>query len=97
MTAKEQIGAFTFIWKKCTKNFFRNLCSAGIVFEHSKELWRDKNGEFIEIEEQPIFYRVNNELLIPDHLNIVNKIGSNTTQSKDGQVGGQAYLSVVDG
>jgi hypothetical protein len=59
LTAKEQIGVITFIWKKCTKNFFRNLCSAGIVCEHSEELWRDKNGEFIEIEEQPIFCRVN--------------------------------------
>jgi len=37
------------------------------------------------------------ELIHPDHFIFVNQVGNNTTQAKDGQVGGQTYLCSKDG
>jgi hypothetical protein len=78
------------------QEIYQNLCSAGITYKHPEALWRDKNGEVVEVQEQAFGCKSEFELIHPDHLIFVNEVGSNTLQAKDGQVGGQTYLLSVD-
>jgi len=75
----------------------QNLCSAGIACKHSEAVWRNKDGGVVEEQEQAFGCKSEYELIHPDHLIFVDEVGSNTSQAKDGQVGGQTYLCSVDG
>jgi hypothetical protein len=76
---------------------YKNLHSAGIACEHPEALWRDKNGDVVEEKEQAFGCKSKYEVVHPDHLIFVDEVGSNTSQTKDGQVGGETYLCAVDG
>jgi hypothetical protein len=51
----------------------------------------------VELEEQAFGLKSPYELIHPDWLLFVDEVGSNTSQAKDGNVGGQFYLCSVDG
>jgi len=79
------------------QEIYQNLCSARIACKHSEAVWRNKDGEVVEQQEQAFGCKSEYELIHPDHLIFVDEVGSNTSQAKDGQVGGQTYLCSVDG
>jgi hypothetical protein len=79
------------------QEIYKNLCSAGIACEHPEAQWRDKNGEIVETEEQAFGCKSQYELIHQGHLIFVDEVGNNTSQAKDGQVGGQTYLCSKDG
>jgi hypothetical protein len=79
------------------EEIYKNLCLAGLACEHPEPVWRDKNGEAVESEEQAFGCKSQFELIHPDHLIFVDEVGSNTSQTKDGNVGGQTFLCTADG
>jgi hypothetical protein len=79
------------------QEIYKNLCSAGLACEHPEPLWRDENGEVVETEEKAFGCKSKYELIHADHLIFVDEVGSNTSQAKDGQVGGQTYLCSAEG
>jgi hypothetical protein len=79
------------------QEIYKSLCSAGIACEHPEAQWRDKNGEVVETEEQAFGCKSQYELIHLGHLIFVDEVGNNTSQAKDGQVGGQTYLCSKDG
>jgi len=76
---------------------YKNLCSAGIACEHPEAQWRDSNGDVVETEDEAFGCKTRYELIHPDHFIFVDEVGNNTSQAKDGQVGGQTYLCSKDG
>jgi hypothetical protein len=60
-------------------------------------LWRNEKGEVVEEEEKAFGMKSKYELIHPDWLLFVDKVGSNMSQSKDGRIGGQNYLCSIDG
>jgi hypothetical protein len=78
------------------EEIYGNLCSAGFACKHPEPLWRDENGKVIT-EEKAYELASQYELIYPDWLLFVDECGSNTSQSKDGQVGRQVFLCSKDG
>jgi hypothetical protein len=78
------------------QEIYKILCSTGIACKHPEALWRDKNGEVVEVQEQAFGCKSEFELIHPGHLIFVDEVGSNTSQTKDRQIGGQTYLCSVD-
>ena len=76
---------------------YKDFCNGGIAVEHPEPLWRNEKGEVVELEEQAFGLKSPYELIHPDWLLFVDEVGSNTSQAKDGNVGGQLYLCTVDG
>ncbi len=66
------------------QEIYQNLCSAEITCKHPEALWRDKNGEVVEIQEQAFGCKSEFELIHSDHLIFVYKDSSKTLQAKDG-------------
>jgi len=79
------------------QEIYKNLCSSGIACKHPEAQWRDKNGDVVETEEEAFGCKTRYELIHLDHFIFVNKVGNNTSQAKDGQVGGKTYLCSKDG
>ncbi len=75
----------------------QNLCTVGMACEHPEPVWRDENGKVVESKEEAFGCKSEFELIHPEHLIFVDEVGSNTFQTKDGQVGGQTYLCTADG
>jgi hypothetical protein len=82
--------------KEMYEEIYRDLFSAGLAIEHPEALWLNEKGEVVELEEQAFGIKSKFELIHPDWLIFVDEVGSNTSQVKDGQVGGQLYLCCVD-
>jgi len=78
------------------EEIYKNLCGAGLACKHPEPLWRDENGEVVT-EEKAYGLASKDELIHPDWLLFVDECSSNTSQSKDGQVGGQVFLCSKDG
>jgi hypothetical protein len=76
---------------------YKDFCCGGIAVEHPEPVWRNEAGEVVESEEQAFGLKSKYELIHPDWLLFVDEVGSNTSQAKDGNVGGQLYLCSVDG
>jgi hypothetical protein len=76
---------------------YKDFCCGGIAVEHPEPVWRNEKGEVVESEEQAFGLKSAYELIHPDWLLFVDEVGSNTSQAKDGNVGGQLYLCSVDG
>jgi hypothetical protein len=82
---------------KCMRKFTRICALLGLPVSKPEPVWRDKNGEMVESEEQAFGCKSQFELIHLDHLIFVDKVGSNTSQTKDGNVGGQTFLCTADG
>ncbi len=79
------------------EEIYQNLCSACLACKHPEPLWRNKNGDVTESEKNVFGLASKYELIHPDWLLFVDECGSNTSQTKDGNVGGQLYLCTIDG
>lgn len=56
---------------------YKKLCSTVIAYEHPGPVWRDKNGEGVESEEQAFRCKSEFELIHAAHLIFVDEVGSN--------------------
>jgi len=82
--------------KEMYDEIYNNLCLAGHAVEHPEPVWRDESGTIVESEEKAFGVKSKYELINPDWVLFVDECGSNTSQAKDGQVGGQLYLCASD-
>jgi hypothetical protein len=76
---------------------YQNLCKANLACEHPEPKCRNKSEEMVESEEHAFCCKSKHELILPDCLLFVDEYGTNTPQTKDGQVFGQLYLCSVEG
>jgi len=75
------------------QEIYKDFCSAGVACEHPEPLWWNEKGEIMEKEDEAFGCKSQYELIHPEWVLFVEECGSNTSQAKDGQVGGQTYLS----
>jgi hypothetical protein len=71
---------------------YKDFCSAGGACEHPEPAWRNENVDIVEKEEEAFGCKSQFELIHPEWVLFIDECGSNTLQTKDGQVGGQTYL-----
>jgi hypothetical protein len=71
---------------------YKDFCSAGVACENPEPVWRNENGDIVKKEEEAFGCKSQFELIHPEWVLFVDECGSNTSQTKDGQVGGQTYL-----
>ncbi len=83
--------------EKMYNDIYKDLCSTGLACEHPESLWRNKEGEIVEREEEAFGLKSKFELICPDWLFFVDECGCNTSQAKDGVVGDQTYLCSITG
>jgi hypothetical protein len=75
---------------------YNSLVTAGRAVKHDEPVWRSAVGDIVPKE---ITFECKSmfELIHPEWLVFVNEVGSNTSQTKDGNVGGQTYLCTKEG
>jgi hypothetical protein len=71
---------------------YSHLVEEGLAVKHPEPTWRDGNGDVVVEERLAFGLKSSFELIHPDWLIFVDEVGSNTSQTKDGQVGGQKFL-----
>jgi hypothetical protein len=76
---------------------YSHLVSTGLAIKHDKPVWRNEAGEVVSCEIDAFGMKSAYELIHPEWLVFVDEVGSNTSQSKDGAIGGQTYLCTKDG
>jgi len=76
---------------------YANLVEGGLAVKHDEAVWRNAAGEIITDESEACGLKSCYELIHPSWLVFVDEVGSNTSQAKDGAVGGQTYLCSKDG
>jgi len=76
---------------------YSHLVASGLAVKHEKDLYRDENGNVVASEEEAMGLKSPFELIHPEMLVFVDEVGSNTSQAKDGAIGGQTYLCSKDG
>jgi len=82
--------------KEMYTEVYSHLVESGLAVKHSEPVWRNKEGEVVE-KEQAVGLQSEYELIHPEWLVFVDEVGSNTSQTKDGHVGGETYLCAADG
>jgi len=70
---------------------YNSLVTAGLAVKHNEPVWRSAAGDIVP-EEIAFGCKSAFELIHPEWLVFVDEAGSNTSQTKDGNVGGQTYL-----
>jgi len=70
---------------------------AGITEELPEPVWMDLHGNIVDSEEKAFGEKVTHLLKHPDHLIMVDEVGSNTNQKHDGNVGGEKLLKPKGG
>ncbi len=75
---------------------YSQLVESGLAVKHNEAVFRDENGCVVEDEESAVGLKSPYELIHPEWLIFVDEVGSNTAQTKDGQVGGQLFLCGKD-
>jgi len=76
---------------------YSHLVTSGLAVKHDEAVWRNAAGEVVLCEEDACGMKSCFELIHPEWLVFVDEVGSNTSQAKDGAVGGQTYLCTKDG
>jgi hypothetical protein len=76
---------------------YSHLVSAGVAVKHEAPVWRNTTGEVVTCEKEALGLQSAYELVHPEWLVFVDEVGSNTSQVKDGAIGGQTYLCAKDG
>ena len=76
---------------------YSHLVTAGLAVKHDEAVWRNEAGEVVLCKEDACGMKSCFELIHPEWLVFVDEVGSNTSQAKDGAVGGQTYLCTKDG
>jgi hypothetical protein len=73
------------------------LVASGLAVKHETSYCRNDGGEIVELENDAFGCQSSYELIHPDWLVFVDDVGNNTSQAKDGNVGGQTFLCGKDG
>ena len=64
--------------------------------KHDDAVWQNAAGDVVP-ENESLGCQSAYELIHPEWLVFVDEVGSNTSQTKDGRVGGQTYLCMKEG
>jgi len=75
---------------------YSSLVKAGLAVKHDELVWRNAAGDIVA-KEEALGHKSAYELIHPEMLVFVDEVGSNTSQTKDGHVGGQTYLCTKEG
>jgi hypothetical protein len=76
---------------------YSQLVEVGLAVQHPEPVWHDKDGNVVDEEHLAVGLKSRFELIHPDWLIFVDEVGCNTSQTKDGQVGGEKFLCTADG
>jgi len=76
---------------------YEAMVAAGIASKFDDPAWFDKLGNIVEDEENCFGLKSKYYLLRPDKLLFVDEVGSNTSQAKDGNIGGEKFLCLSGG
>jgi hypothetical protein len=76
---------------------YSHLVTSGLAVKHAEPVWRNETGDVVPCEKDAFGLKSAYELIHPEWLVFVDEVGSNTSQAKDGAVGGQTYLCTKDG
>jgi hypothetical protein len=76
---------------------YSHLVTSGLAVKHAEPVWRNETGDVVPCEKDAFGLKSAYELIHPEWLVFVDEVGSNTSQAKDGAVGGQTYLCTRDG
>lgn len=71
---------------------YEAMVSAGIASKLDAPVWFDKSGNIVEHEENGFGLQSKYYVLKPDKLLFVDEVGNNTSQAKDGNIGGEKFL-----
>ena len=73
-------------------DIYKEMVMGKIAEELEQEVWFDKEGDVVETEGEAFGLQTKYKLTRPDKLLFVDEVGSNTSQAKDGQIGGEKFL-----
>jgi hypothetical protein len=76
---------------------YSQLVEVGLAVRHPEPVWHYKDGNVVDEEHLAVGLKYAFELIHPDWLIFVDEVGCNTSQTKDGQVGGEKFLCAADG
>jgi hypothetical protein len=76
---------------------YESMVEAGIAVKHNEKVWRSANGDVVKTEAEAVGVQSEFEFIHPDLLLFVDEVGSNTSQTKDGQVGKNLCAMSMDG
>jgi hypothetical protein len=82
--------------KEMYDEVYTSLVNCGLAVKHDTPMWRNNEGEVVN-EEDAVGCQSEFELIHPSWLVFVDEVGSNTSQVKDGNVGGEKYLCTKQG
>ena len=74
----------------------KEMMSEGVAKKPNKQ-WYTKEWIVVDNEQEGIGLEIEYELIRTHRLMFVNEVGSNTSQAKDGNVGGEKFLSISGG
>ena len=73
---------------------YKEMVKGGIAEELDEEVWLNKEGHTVATEEESFGMKTKYMLKHPGKLLFVDEVGSNTSQAKYGQIGGEKLLTV---
>jgi hypothetical protein len=76
---------------------YSHLVTAGLAVKHEAPVWWDDTGKIVICEKEALGLQSAYRLLHPEWLVFVDEVGSNTSQVKDGAIGGQTYFCWKEG
>ena len=68
---------------------YKEMVAGGIAVELPNKEWLNKEGVVVLEEKDALGLQTKYNLIRPDRLLFVDEVGSNTSQTKDGNVGGR--------
>ena len=77
-------------FKTMYNEIYEQMVEKGIAIKLLQKRFLSKGGEVVENEEEAFGLPTEYELIRPDRLIFVDEVGSNTLQTKDGNVGGRS-------
>ena len=75
---------------------YNQMVLGGITHKLDVPVWLNKEGQIVEYEEEAFSLQIEFMLLHPNKLLFVDEVGSNTSQAKDGNIGGKKFLVLND-
>jgi hypothetical protein len=84
-------------FKQMYDMMYKEMATASIATKLETAVWLSANGQIVENESDALGLQTEYLLTRPDKLLFVDEVGSNTSQVKDGNVGGEKYLCIKGG
>jgi hypothetical protein len=69
-----------------------HLVLSGLAVKLTEAVWQNQAWDVVSCEKEAMGLKSPYELIHPDWLVFVDEVVSNTSQAKDGAIGGQTYL-----